>query len=128
MAQALSMDLRTRVVAAIGGGLSRRAAAERFGVSAATAIRWDQRRRMMGDVRPKAQGGDRRSARIEAHADLILAKYEESPDITFAEMQAFLAARGLRFSTGALCRFCARHQLTRKKRRPTQRSRPAPTS
>ena len=39
MGQPVSHDLRTRVVAAVFGGLSRRAAAERFGVSAATAIR-----------------------------------------------------------------------------------------
>lgn len=39
MAKALSVDLRRRVVAAIDGGLSCRQAAERFGVSAASAIR-----------------------------------------------------------------------------------------
>jgi transposase len=42
MARALSVDLRGRVVAAIAGGLSRRQAAVRFGVSAASAIRWRQ--------------------------------------------------------------------------------------
>ena len=42
MGRALSRDLRDRVVAAIEGGMSRRAAAERFGVSAASAIRWRQ--------------------------------------------------------------------------------------
>jgi transposase len=40
MARALSQDLRDRVVGAIEGGLSCRAAAARFGVGAATAIRW----------------------------------------------------------------------------------------
>lgn len=42
MGRALSRDLRDRVVAAVEGGLSCRAAAERFGVSAASAIRWRQ--------------------------------------------------------------------------------------
>ena len=38
---ALSEDLRTRVVeAVVVGGLSRNAAARRFGVSIASAIRW----------------------------------------------------------------------------------------
>ena len=41
MARALSIDLRRRVIAAIVGGLSCRQAAERFGVSPSTAIRWD---------------------------------------------------------------------------------------
>ena len=40
MGKFLSTDLRSRVIAAIEGGLSRRAAAERFGVGVASAIRW----------------------------------------------------------------------------------------
>lgn len=39
MAKALSQDLRDRVVVAIDGGLSRRGAAARFGVSVSSAIR-----------------------------------------------------------------------------------------
>ena len=40
MSKALSVDLRERVVGAIAAGASCRAAAVRFGVSAASAIRW----------------------------------------------------------------------------------------
>ena len=40
MAKSLSEDLRLRVIAAVEAGLSRRAAAERFGVAAASAMRW----------------------------------------------------------------------------------------
>ena len=40
MARAISFDLRKRVVDAIASGMSRRQAAGRFGVSAASAIRW----------------------------------------------------------------------------------------
>ena len=36
----LSLDLRERVVSAVAAGMSRRQAAERFGVSAASAVRW----------------------------------------------------------------------------------------
>jgi transposase len=72
MSKALSVDLRDRVVAAIEGGLSCRQAALRFGVSASSAIRWRVLSRTKGDVRPGPLGGDRRSGRIEAHADLIL--------------------------------------------------------
>ena len=59
MSKALSLDLRTRVLAAIGGGLSCRQAAQRFGVSASSAIRWRALERTQGDARPKALGGDR---------------------------------------------------------------------
>ncbi len=41
MAQALSDDLRRRVVAAVmEGGMSRRGAAQRFGIAPSTAIKW----------------------------------------------------------------------------------------
>jgi transposase len=72
MSKALSVDLRERVVAAIAAGASCRAAAARFGVSAASAIRWRALERATGSVAPKALGGDRRSERTEAHAPLIL--------------------------------------------------------
>ena len=40
MAKPLSDDLRSRVIASVDGGMSCRAAAERFGVSISGAIRW----------------------------------------------------------------------------------------
>ncbi|HEU4805246.1 MAG TPA: helix-turn-helix domain-containing protein, partial [Nitrobacter sp.] len=71
MTRALSVDLRQRVIVAIDDGLSCRRAAERFGISAASAIRWRSLKEA-GDVVPKRPGGDRRSQRIEAHSQLIL--------------------------------------------------------
>ena len=72
MVQPLSLDLRVRVVA-VARGMSRRQAAERFGVSAASAVRWCQLSCKQGDAKPRRQGGDRHSHRIEAHAYFILA-------------------------------------------------------
>jgi len=51
MARALSVDLRQRVIAAIDGGLSCRQAAERFGVSAASAIGWRSRLKKAGSAK-----------------------------------------------------------------------------
>lgn len=123
MSKALSVDLRERVVAAIAGGMSCRAAAARFGVSAASAIRWRARVRVQGDAKPKALGGDRRSGRIEAHAGLILRLLEEPPDITLVELRSHLAARGLGVGLATLWRFFARRRITLKKRRRTRPSR-----
>lgn len=39
MAKPLSEDLRTRVIGAVEEGMSRRAAAERFGISVASAVK-----------------------------------------------------------------------------------------
>ncbi len=61
MAKALSIDLRERVVVAVDGGLSRRQAAERFAISAASAVRWLQRQKTYGSVEPAKQGGDRKT-------------------------------------------------------------------
>jgi transposase len=116
MPKALSFDLRSRVLAAIDAGLSCRQAAARFGVSASSAIRWQEMRRAGGDARPKPQGGDRLSRRTEAHADLIRAALDEVPDITLPELKAHLAEKGAQVSVSALWRFCRRHQITRKKR------------
>ena len=92
MARSLSVDLRRRVVEAIAGGLSCRAAAQRFGVSASSAIRWRAQERREGDVRPKRQGGDRHSQRIEAHAEVILSAVAAKSDITLAELRERRAA------------------------------------
>ncbi len=85
MSRALSVDLRTRVVAAAASGLSHRATAERFGVSAASVSRWRKREREQGDVRPKALGGDRRSGRIDAHKEAVVTALGPEADRTIEE-------------------------------------------
>ena len=73
MGKPLSLDLRSRLVAAVSEGMSRRAAAERFGVSAASAVRWVEAVSTTGSVEAQPQGGDTRSHRIEAFSEVILA-------------------------------------------------------
>ena len=128
MGRALSRDLRDRVVAAVEGGVSCRRAAERFGVSAASAIRWWQLALRYGTPMARPQGGDRRTAKIEEHASFLLDAIEQQPDPTLAELREMLAARGVSVSIATLWRFFARHGITRKKRLATRPSRIAPTS
>ena len=52
------MDLRSRALAAVDEGMSCRAAATRFGVAAATVIRWHDQRRSTGGYAAKPQGGE----------------------------------------------------------------------
>jgi transposase len=122
MARALSVDLRRRVVSAIESGLSCRAAAVRFGVSASSAIRWRALERREGDVAPRRQGGDRTSHRIEAHAERILSALAENSDITLAELRDRLKEDGVTVAIATLWRFFKRRNITRKKRRRTPRS------
>jgi transposase len=117
MARALSVDLRRRVVSAIASGLSCRAAAERFGVSTSSAIRWRALDRREGDIAPRRQGGDRTSRRIEAHAERILSALVEKSDITLAELRDRLKEHGVSVGIGTLWRFFKRRNITRKKSR-----------
>jgi len=128
MSKALSLDLRVRVLAAVAEGASHRAAAARFGVSAASVSRWRALARTKGDARPGPLGGDRRSGRIEAQAPLILSLLEATPDATIGELRAALAERGHLFGYGTIQRFFHRRRITRKKRPPMRASRTGPTS
>lgn len=128
MGQPLSMDLRSRVLAAIDGGISCRAAAARFGVAPSTAIRWWTQRRKTGDFAPKPQGGDMRSRPVEERQEDILELWEARKDITLEELRAGLAEIGLKISVAGLHRFFARRGMTRKKRLAMPSSRTAPTS
>lgn len=128
MSRALSVDLRVRVLAAVAQGLSHRQAGERFGVSAASVSRWRALEREHGDARPKALGGDRRSGRVEAESETILAILGDEGDITVDELRRRLAEKGLIFGEGTIRRFFARHGITRRKRRRTPPNRTAPTS
>ena len=127
--RAISEDLRHRVCGAVVvEGLSRRAAARRFKVGVSSVIRWCAQLKDTGSVAPQAQGGDRRCGRIEAESAFILNRVAGTRDLTLAELQAELAARGVRVSRGALWRFFRRHDITLKKRPHMRQSRSAPMS
>lgn len=128
MSRALSVDLRVRVLGAVAAGATHRDAADRFGVSAASVSRWRQRERDQGDPHPKALGGDRRSDRIEAHHEAVMAALGAGRDATIEEVRASLAKQGLIFGFGTIQRFFARHAITRKKRPRTPPNRTALTS
>jgi transposase len=119
----LSVDLRQRVVSAVAAGATCRQAAEHFGVSRASVSRWSQQKQREGHVAPKPLGGDQRSQRIEAHAELILQTYEARPQIFLRELRDALREEGVTVSTSSLSRFLARHRISRKKGRCTQLSR-----
>lgn len=118
MGKPLSMDLRSRALAAVDEGMSCRAAATRFGVAAATVIRWHDQRRSTGSCAAKPQRGDTRSRRIEAHRETVLALHEARRDITLDELRRELSQAGVTVAISTLHRFFARHGITRKKGSP----------
>lgn len=123
MTRALSTDIRTRLVSAVEGGMTRRSAAKRFGIAASTAIKWVEQWERTGDVRPRPQGGDHRSHRLEAHAAEILGLIAAHPDITLAEITEHLDHRhGVKVALSTVWRLLARHGMTFKKNRARQRA------
>lgn len=127
MGAPLSEDLRRRIVAAVEGGTSRRAAAARFSVSESCAIKLVQRWQKTGSVAPGQMGGHRK-ALLRGHEEKVRDLVTAQPDITLAELGALLAQAGIAVSRTSLHRFLEALGLTRKKRRYTPASRPAPTS
>ncbi len=123
MTAPLSNDLRDRVVQAIENGLSRRAAAAKFDVSIASAVRWHQRFKRTGSIEPDAMGGDYHSHRAEAHAAAVFGWIDVEPDLTLVEIRDRLAKQGQVFSPSTIWRLLDRHGYTLKKRPPMPVSR-----
>jgi len=123
MAKTLSQDLRARLIEAVEGGTSRRAAAGRFKVGVATAIRWVREFRATGATAAKPKGGDQRSHRIEAYRNVIFGAVEAQVDITLVELAELLEREhGASFAPSTVWRFLDRHRLTVKKNRARQRA------
>ena len=84
MPRSYSGDLRERVIGAVEAGASRREAAERFEISASSAVKWLQSWYDHGVAAPKPRGGSR--SVLEDHGERLLALIDEQPDRTLDEI------------------------------------------
>lgn len=126
MGRPYSLDLRERVVDA-AAATSRRRSAARFGVGAATAIRWMAAVSATGTVAARPQGRPRRS-KLDPHEGFLRGLIDENDDVTLEEMRArLLAEHGLTVGIGTLWSFLDARDLTYKKRQLTPPSRTART-
>ena len=125
MPLALSNDLRKRVIEAIASGMTCRAAAERYGVSVASAVKWSQRWRQTGSMIAKPRGGGVRREVLADEREWLTARLSQRPDITLRALQRELEARERRVSYGALWRFVRLLGLSFKKNPARQRAEPA---
>jgi transposase len=110
----MSLDLRLRIVRAVERGSSIRAAARRFAVSPAAAIKLMQRVRATGGAAPARYGGHRRPL-LEAYEADLKQLVQATPDLTLAELQTALQRRcgvvaGLTTLHNTLRRIGLRHQ------------------
>ena len=113
-----SQDLRDRVIDAVElEGMSRRAAAHRFGVSECSAIRWVRRFKETGKRSAIGTGGHRRPV-LKPYRAFLAALRAEQPDITLQQMCRRLAEEhGVKADTSMMSRFLRREGITHKKRR-----------
>jgi len=126
MTMPYSRDLRGRVVEAVDEGATRHEAAERFGISVSSAVRWHQAWRQEGRCEAKPCGGSR--SPLEDHAEAIVAVIEEQRDRTLDEIVAAMHKLKIPGSRTGLFRFLERHGITRKKKSCTPLSRSGRTS
>jgi putative transposase len=111
------MDLRERVVAAVQvEGLSRRAAAARFGVSYSAAIAWLKRVEQTGSVAPRQVGGYKPRKIRGAWHDWLVARCREK-DFTLRGLVAEFGERGLKVDYRSVWEFVHAEGLSHKKRR-----------
>jgi putative transposase len=95
MTAPLSRDLRERIAQTVLDGYSIRRAAERFQVSPSAAIKLMHRVRQTGSTAPAQIGGYRRPL-LEPYADALRQMTSETKGITLREIQAKLAAQGVK--------------------------------
>jgi putative transposase len=120
MAKPYSLDFRERVVAAVErDGMSRSAAAARYGVAISTAIKWVRRSRVTGSVSPGQMGGHR-GAVLSGHRDWLLER--AGRDFTLRGLVAELATRGVKVDYVQVWRFVHAEGLSFKKKRSSRRA------
>ena len=102
------------IEAVIRGGMSRRAAAARFGVSESSAIKWVQRFERSGSRAASRMGGYLRP-KLEPHREFLEALRGEKSDITLKALcDRLLAERGVKADTSMMSRFFRRLGVTLK--------------
>jgi transposase len=114
MTAPLSNDLRERVVEAVSNGESIRAVAARFEVAASSVVKWSQRHRATGSVRPGKMGGYRKRI-LEPHRGFIAERLAQNPHLTLHGLKAELASRGVAVSHNTIWKFIRSEGLRFKK-------------
>jgi transposase len=126
--QSYSADLRSRVLAAVDGGLPARATAERLRVSVSYVYKALGRRAATGETEARPQR-NHQDLKLAAHHAAIAAEVVCRPDAALDELRTWLVAtHGVAASLGLMHRTLARLGLTLKKSRSGPRSRTGPSS
>ena len=123
MPRAYSQDLRDRVIdAVVVEGMTRHAAAHRFGVSIASAIKWVQHFERAGSRVPRGTGGHRPSP-VRQQREWLLELVRSEFSLTLQAMcERLREVHGIRADPGILSRFFAAEGISIKKNGSAQRA------
>jgi transposase len=125
MPQALSNDLRERVVAFVEAGNSCHEAARHFDTSVSFAINLMALYRKTGSVAPRPSGG-KRHGKFDPVEGFLLAYVKRSPDVTMPELAGILHAdKGLEVAPQSLSRWLIKKGFSFKKNTAGKRARQA---
>ena len=127
MSRPYSMDLRKRVVAAVKEeGLSRNAAAARFGVAISTAIHWVKRFEERGNVEADRIGGHKPKKIAGEHAEWLRRRCADKPFKLRGLVRELADERSLIVDYRSVWEFVHAEGLSYKKRRWSPASGTAP--
>lgn len=112
---AYSEDLRTRIVSAVGGGISKARAARAFSVSLSSVKRYVEKAKKGESLAPKKRPGS--APKLDDKATKLLEEdLRERPFATLRERRDYVEAiTGISVSRSTMCRAIARIGSTRKK-------------
>jgi len=115
--RAYSLDLRTRILAAVDSGMTLREAARVFGVGTTTIKRYARQRRLTGSLAPRRHPGRLPKIRPQDE-EALRAQLAAHPTAVLTEHCAhWEASHGTRLSTMAMSRAIRKLGWTRKKDR-----------
>jgi putative transposase len=109
------------VVGRVLAGETVRAVAGAFDVSVSAVVKWSQRYRANGHVRPGKIGGHR-PVLLAAHRAFVHARFAAEPELPLRSLQCELADRGVKVSYGAIWAFVHAEGLSFKKNRAGKRA------
>lgn len=112
-----SLDLRKKIVEAYETGkTSIRKVAKQFMVNPKTVERLVKQNRERGNLEAK-KAGNPTPSQLEAHKELVIATVEANSDWTLAQYCEEIGEKtGVHVTTGAMCRYLKKQNLTLKKR------------
>lgn len=109
------IELRQRALKFVNQGKSCREVAEQLDVGVSSVVRWMQRYRASGSLKPGQVGGHRPRKIVGEHRDWVLAQVSGGMDVTLQGLADGLTERGLKVDYRTMWNFMRREGKSFKK-------------